>query len=103
MCSKVAAIAAAACHNAVFAGCFAHLRRIRPAVWLRAYLLILTLPGIFNHNSLMQALPFIRSFLAFQAELYIVACFYGYSILSERLVLFPGSLWCLWKDPGGLS
>lgn len=47
----------------------------------------------------MQALPFIRSFQAFQAELYAVVCFYGYFILYERLVSFPGSLWLLWKDP----
>lgn len=68
-----------------------------------AYLLIFTLPGILSQYSSMQSLPFIRSFLAFQAELYIVACFYGYSILSERFVSFPGLTWLLWKDPGGLS
>lgn len=51
----------------------------------------------------MQALPFIRSFQAFQAELYAVVCFYGYFILSERLVSFPGLLWCLWKDLYGRS
>lgn len=61
------------------------------------------LSGILSHYSLMQALPFIRSFQAFQAELYAVVCFYGYFILSERLVSFPGLLWCLWKDLYGRS